>query len=207
MESTMHKRISILPLLLFLSLGVLAQPVITLMTFESYTFQDKFNSDYGNGLIEGGFQWGAGIEIGLKNYTAVEVIYQNLKSNAFYQGFAERYEGTLGINYTMIGWTKYVPFHDKISGFGTFNAGAGWFAPSSSLGSETVTKFSLGARLGIRIAATEKVSLRIHTQVFSPVQWAGGGFYLGTGGTGATVSTGSSVYQFNVGGSLNYRLK
>lgn len=202
----MERIISILAFLLF-SFGLLAQPGITLMTFESYTFQDKFNAEYGNGQIGDGFQWGAGIEIGLKNNMAAEVIYQHLKSNAFYQGQAERYEGTLGINYAMIGWTKYVPFSEKVSGFGTFDAGAGWFNPSTSLGTETVTKFSLGARLGIRIAASEKVSLRIHTQVFSPVQWAGGGFYLGTGGTGATVSTGSSVYQFNVGGSLNVRLK
>jgi hypothetical protein len=30
---------------------------------------------------------------------------------------------------------------------------------------------------------------------------------VGTGGSGAGVSTGSTIYQFNLGGSLNYRLK
>jgi hypothetical protein len=55
--------------------------------------------------------------------------------------------------------------------------------------------------------ASEKVSLRIHGQLLSPVQWAGGGFYFGTGGSGAGVTTGSTIYQFNVGGSLNYKLR
>ena len=41
----------------------------------------------------------------------------------------------------------------------------------------------------------------------SPVQGAGGGFYFGTGGAGAGVSTYSTIYQFNVGGSINFRLK
>jgi len=85
--------------------------------------------------------------------------------------------------------------------------GVGWFEPSSSLDSEGAARFSLGGRLGVRIMASEKVSIRLHGQLFSPVQWAGGGFYFGTGGGGAGVSTGSTIWQFNLGGSLNYRLR
>jgi opacity protein-like surface antigen len=186
---------------------VWAQPTITLLTFESYTFADKFDTEYGSGKIQDGFQWGGGLEFGLSESTAVELIYQRLDTDAYYQGFDGRYDGSVGINYIMLGGTRYMPVNDKIAPFGTLNMGVGWVEPSESLESETVTKFSIGGRLGVRISASEKVSLRLHAQLFSPVQWAGGGFYFGTGGSGAGVSTGSTIWQFNLGGSVNFRIK
>lgn len=191
--------------------AVWAQPTVTLMTFESYTFPDKFDTEYGYGKIEDGFQWGAGLEIGLSEVAAVEIIYQNLSTTGYFDGWdgneVIRNNGDVNCNYVMLGGTRYAPINEKIAGFGTFNMGVGWFDVSESLGGSTPTKFSIGGRLGLRIMASEKVSVRIHTQLFSPVQWAGGGMYFGTGGSGAGVTTGSTIYQFNLGGSLNFRLK
>jgi hypothetical protein len=207
----MKKGIILTGLLFGLVVAALAQPTITLMTFESYTFPDQFETEYGSGKIQDGFQWGGGLEFGLAETAAVELIYQNLKTDAYYDGYSligvERLSGTVGINYVMLGFTKYAPFSEKVAGFGTLDLGVGWMTTSETLESGNPTKFSWGGRLGIRIMASEKVSLRIHTQLFSPVQWAGGGFYFGTGGAGAGVTTGSTIYQFNLGGSLNFRLK
>lgn len=200
-------KISFLLTLVLATVVAYAQPSITLMTFESYTFQDKFDTEYGTGQIGDGFQWGGGLEFGLSEETAIELIYQRLDTEAEYAGFDRRYTGSVGINYIMLGGTRYMPVNDKISGFGTFNMGVGWFEPESTLESEGSARFSLGGKLGVRIMASEKVSVRLHGQLFSPVQWAGGGFYFGTGGSGAGVSTGSTIWQFNLGGSLNYRLR
>ncbi len=207
----MKKRIIVLGLFIVLATAAWAQPTITLMTFESYTFADKFDTEFGTGKIEDGFQWGGGFEFGLAETAAIELIYQNLKTTAYYDGYSlsgsRRLEGDVTVHYIMLGGTKYMPINDKIAGFGTLNMGAGWMETSESLESDPPTKFSIGGRLGLRFMATEKVSLRIHTQLFSPVQWAGGGFFFGTGGAGAGVSTGSTIWQFNLGGSLNYQLK
>lgn len=201
----------VLTLLLAAVVGY-AQPTITLMTFESYTFQDKFDTEYGTGEIGDGFQWGGGFEVGLSEVTAIELIYQRLDTDVLYDGYnlsgnRQQLTGTVGINYIMLGGTRYLPINEKISGFGTLDMGVGWFEPSAELESDGEARFSIGGRLGLRIMASEKVSIRLHTQLFSPVQWAGGGVYFGTGGTGAGVSTGSTIWQFNLGGSLNYRLK
>lgn len=202
------KKIVTLTGLLFVSVSLAwAQPTVTLLTFESYTFADKFETEYGSGKIEDGFQWGGGLEFGMTETMAVELIYQNLTTDVSYQGFDRRYNGSAVINYALLGGTRYMPVNDKISGFGTFNAGVGWINPDESLDSESVTKFSLGGRLGVRIQTAGKVSIRLHGQLISPVQWAGGGFYFGTGGSGAGVSTGSTIWQFNLGGSVNIRLK
>jgi hypothetical protein len=203
----MKRQIVLIGFFILLATAAWAQPTITLMTFESYTFADKFDTEYGTGKIQDGFQWGAGLEFGLAETAAIELIYQNINTNVEYQGFDQRYNGNVGINYIMLGGTKYAPFSDKVSGFATGDLGVAWSNPDASLKSESVTKFAIGGRLGVRIQASEKVSLRLHAQLFSPVQWAGGGFYFGTGGSGAGVSTGSTIWQFNLGGSLNFRLK
>ncbi|MBL7861387.1 MAG: porin family protein [Cyclobacteriaceae bacterium] len=201
------KKLFILVTIIGISVTAWAQPTVTLLTFEGYTFADKFDTEYGSGKIQDGFQWGAGLEFGLSETSAIELIYQNLKTDVYYQGFDRRYDGKVGINYAMLGGTRYAPVNDKISGFGSVDLGAAWSNPDASLDSESVTKFAIGGRLGVRITASEKVSLRLHAQLLSPVQWAGGGFYFGTGGSGAGVSTGSTIWQFNLGGSLNFRLK
>lgn len=203
----MKKGILFAGFVLILATTVWAQPSITLLTFESYTFADKFDTEYGSGKIQDGFQWGGGLEFGLSDNAAVELIYQNIKTDVTYQGFDNQYTGNVGINYMLLGGTRYAPLNDKISGFGSLDLGAAWSNPDASLDSESVTKFAWGGRLGLRIQTSEKVSLRLHAQLLSPVQWSGGGFYFGTGGAGAGVSTGSTIYQFNLGGSLNFRLK
>lgn len=203
------KKLATLFLLVFALVATsLAQPTVTLLTFESYTFADNsFDTEYGGGKIGDGFQWGGGLEFGMNERMAVELIYQNMKTDVTYAGLNQQYKGNCGINYALLGVTHYAPVNDKISGFGTVDLGAGWSSPDESLKSESVTKFAIGGRLGVRIQANEKVSLRLHAQLLSPVQWAGGGFYFGTGGSGAGVSTGSTIWQFNLGGSLNFRLK
>jgi len=203
----MKKGILLAGIVCVMATAAWAQPSITLLTFESYTFADQFDTEYGTGKIQDGFQWGGGLEFGLADNAAVELIYQNIKTDVTYQGFDNKYTGNVGINYMLLGGTRYAPLNDKISGFGSLDAGVAWSNPDASLDSESVTKFAWGGRLGVRIQASEKVSLRLHAQLLSPVQWSGGGFYFGTGGAGAGVTTGSTIYQFNLGGSLNFRLK
>lgn len=204
----MKKGILLTGLAFALATAAWAQPSITLLTFGGYTFPDQFDTEYGYGKVEDGFQWGAGLEFGLAETTAVELFYQGMNADAYYDtNLTSRKTGKVGVNYAMIGGTRYAPFSDKVSGFGSLDMGVGWFNPDTQLATEGATKFAWGGRLGVRIQANEKVSLRLHAQLLSPVQWAGGGVYFGTGGTGAGVSTGSTIYQFNLGGSLNFRLK
>lgn len=182
---------------------------VTLLTFAGYTFADKFETYYGYGKIEDAFQWGAGLEFGIQPGAAMELIYLRSDPAAYYdENFNQQRTGTIGINYIMLGATGYSPINDVVSGFGTFDMGAAFTSNiDESLYSNNVTKFAIGGRVGLKVAPNDKISLRIHAQILSPIQWIGGGFYFGTGGTGAGVSTGSTIWQFNLGGSVNYRIK
>ena len=184
------------------------QGALTLLTFEGFTFADKFETYYGFGKVEDGFQWGAGLEFGTSDYTAIELYYNNLHADVYYdEDFSTRLFGEATFNYIMLGGTRYAPANDKVSGFGSFDVGMCIISPNEDLASSDVTKFAFGGRLGVRIAPSDRISLRLHAQLMSPVQWIGGGVYFGTGGGGAGVSGGGTIYQFNLGGSVNIRLR
>ena len=70
----------------------------------------------------------------------------------------------------------------------------------------TASKFAWGLRLGCNIWANEKFGIKLQTQLLSISQGAGGGLYFGTGGVGAGVSSYSSIYQFQLGGGLTFKL-
>jgi opacity protein-like surface antigen len=195
---------------LAISAGAYAQQgSVTLLTFAGYTFDDKIDFTRGYGKIKGGFQWGAGLEFGLSMENAVEVVYQlhSTEGEIVNNFLGERETGEVNIHYILVGGTRYLPISDVLSGFGSVDAGLAVFAPDGNLDASNTTRFAWGLRAGLRMAPSDRVSLRIHAQMLSPVQGAGGGFYFGTGGSGVGVSTYSTIYQFNLGGSVNIRIK
>jgi len=197
-------------LLLFSAQVVFAQQgSITLLTFGGYTFEDRLDFYDGYGRIGDGFQWGAGLEIGIGPDNAVEMYYQQLPTTGYLVSYFGDFneQGDVNMNYFMVGGTRYLPINDILSGFGSMDIGLAVISPQGRSEFDNTTKFAWGLRAGLRIMPAERFSMRIHAQLLSPVQAAGGGFYFGTGGSGVGVSTYSTIYQFNLGGSLNIRIK
>ncbi len=204
----MKKRGFLLLIALAVGSGVHAQSV-TLLTFGGYTFKNTINYSNAKAVLGDGFQWGGGFEVALDDTKAVELIYQRQDPTAsvrYYVGTTDAESVEVGVNYIMAGGTHYFPLNEVISGFGTVDLGAAIFDPKDS-GYETITRFAWGLRGGLRVTTSERVSLRIHAQLLSPVQGFGGGLWFGSGGASAGVSTYSTIYQFNLGGSLNIKLR
>jgi hypothetical protein len=175
--------------------------------FSGYTFQDKFpvggtyyGYTYSEGVIEEGAHFGGSIEFEARRNKAIELLYQNQPTTAYYKGSSgllETNKYDVSVNYIMLGGLHYAPFSPLVHGYGGFNIGAGFLT-----GDATATKFAWGGKLGLLLNASEKVGIKLGAQLLSPVQGAGGGFYFGTGGAGVGVSTYSSIYQFAFTGGL-----
>ncbi len=202
-------------LLLFALRPFNAQVEISLLTFESYSFADKVVTDDGfDGKINDGFQWGGGFEFLFRERMAIELIYQRLDTDGYLfrpvvsgtNIVTDQTAGKIGIDYYLLGGTRYQPFTEKISGFSTLNAGLGVISTKDNNKDSNTEKVCWGARLGLKFKASDKVSIRVHGQLLSAVQALGGGIYLGTGGTGAGVTGYSTFWQFNLGGSINFLL-
>ena len=182
---------------------------VKLNGFAGYTFQDKFNMsgtynsyNYTDGVIGDGTHIGGGIEFALRPTKSVELFYQVQATQGYINGISDFTPRDVNIHYLMIGGLGYQPFSPVVSGYGGINLGAGFIS-----GDASTTKFAIGGKLGLLVNLSETVGLKMGGQLLSAVQGAGGGFYFGTGGAGAGVSTYSSIYQFGFTGGLCITLK
>ena len=173
--------------------------------FGGYTFQDKVDFSSGYGIIQDGAHWGGSVEIAVKDYMFAEVLYQRMDTRAELFGSSGYGEGRLGLNYIMIGAVKYTMAGAPVSPYGGLAGGIGIFEGKDL--SRNSTKFAFGLKAGVLFNISDVLGIRVQGQMLTPVQGAGGGFYFGTGGTGAAISTNSSIYQFGVTAGVQYKLK
>lgn len=194
---------------------------LRLNTYAGYVFDDKVTSYYSSssyyeGKILGGFRWGAGLEYQLPGTTkAFELQYlrQDTSAPIIYQdggilgGQLQETDFDLSANWIMLNGTNYFPVSDLAEPF--FGFGIGMVISDISNpdtgNSDGATKFAWALRGGSNFWFSEKVALRVQASLMSAVQGAGGGIYFGTGGTGAGVSTYSTIYQFGFDGGLVFR--
>lgn len=191
------------------ALGLVSVPLsaqnIRLNLYGGYTYQDKFpigGTYYGYAYTEGrvaeGQHFGGSIEFDVRPNKAIELSFQQQKTQGYLgSGRTEIGPYDINLHYIMIGGLGRLPFSPAVSGYGGINIGCGWMT-----GDDEVTKFAWGGKLGLQINLTETVALKAGAQLMSPVQGFGGGFYFGTGGASAGVSTYSSIYQFGWTGGL-----
>jgi hypothetical protein len=212
----MKKIFLLTTLALIAVIGAYAQKSVMLNAYGAYVFDDKFDTYYSSnvyleGKIRGGFQWGAGIEVKLREDTGVELIYfrQDTEAPIHGGGFLDN-NIDLGINYIMLAGVRYLPVNsEKFEPYAGLMLGMAIYSNKNpEYGQESsATKFAWGFRLGSNIWVSEKVGIKIQGLLLSSVQAAGGGLYFGTGGAGAGVSSYSTLYQFGLGGGLVFRVK
>ena len=90
----------------------------------------------------------------------------------------------------MFGYSEARPFIGLSAGWSTFN-------PEMEIYNGTTT-FTLGVSGGLKYFFTDRIGIRIQSQLLMPVSW--GGVYVGGGGGGVTA--GGSILQLNFSGGL-----
>lgn len=186
--------------------------------YGAYAFDDKVDSywdnnlGYYNGRINGGFQWGGGLEYQLNPYYGLELKYLRMDTKAPMAYLVDASgpksaDFDMGINYILLGGKRYLP-KGKLEGFGGASLGAAIFSiqnPTTNY-QTTRTKFAWNFNLGANYWVASNVGIKFQTQLVSAVQSIGGGMFVGTGGVGGGVSSYSSMLQFSLGGGLVFRI-
>jgi len=181
-----------------------------------YVFDDSFDSyfdfdEFYEGTIEGGFVWSVGGEYMIWPQYGIELSYtrQDTKAPTYYFVRGDLRESfsdfDLGINYIMLGGNRYFSSAGSpVEGFLGVQGGmviASIDNPDNGR-SDSTTKFAWGVKLGGVYWATDFIGVKVQTRLMSAVQAMGGGFYFGTGGPGAGVSSYSTIYQFGFDGGI-----
>lgn len=194
--------------LLAFALTSIAQTV-ELTPFAGYTFRSTKNYTGGYTRINDGFTYGGALTIAPSPYNAIEISYYRYETTAEartdYAGY-EVFDGPVAMNYMFIGGQRLFPANDKVTGFTGFNLGAGWMGSTNDKFS-TMTKFALGIDAGVKIMASEKVGIRLQTNLNFPITTAGGSFYVGTGGSGVAMYGYVPVLSFGFTGGLIFKIK
>ena len=189
---------------------------IRLNGYTAYALNDKIDSyydpsSYYKGRIDGGFQWGIGLEFLPIETRAIEIKYLRRDATApirYYNSGEKNKIFNIAMNYILIGGNNYFQTGGKIEPY----AGASFGAmiiniQNADIGSTNgATKFAWGLKVGTNIWATDKIGLKLQIDLLSAVQSVGGGLYFGTGGVSAGVSTYSTMYQWVFGGGLTFNL-
>lgn len=214
------KKILTIVLLLLAGSYLFAQsgPSVRINGYATYAFDDNnvdsyySDTDYFDGKIEGGFQYGGGLEVLPAPAIGVEFTYLRLDSKApmeYYDNIVKYTDFNLAQNWLFLGFNKYLPVNPKLEPFAGVQLGMDILNVENPDNENTgsVTKFAWGIKAGAHVWVNEKVGLKLQLGLMSAVQAMGGGIYFGTGGAGAGVSGFSTYYQFNLGGGLVFKLR
>jgi hypothetical protein len=186
--------------------------VLRLHAYTTYAFDDKVDSyysatEYFEGTLEGGFEYGGGLEYILRPAYGIELSYLRLDSKApitYYNNGVKSTEFDVASNYIMLGGNRYLLVSPKLEPYFGVQFGMGVFSVDNpdNGNSGNATKFAWGIKAGANIWLSDKIGLKLQGGLLSAVQSVGGGLYFGTGGAGAGVSGYSTFYQWTLGGGL-----
>jgi hypothetical protein len=115
-------------------------------------------------------------------------------------------------NWFLIGSMNELPMSKKFSLFGYGGIGAVYNVPTSSEKQslnlyQSTWSFGVAIQGGFKYWVSDRIALRGFLALNMPMQFSGVGFYLGTGGSGLGLNSYSSLFLFNMGGGITFRLK
>jgi hypothetical protein len=217
MKNIKIKKIVFSLLFLIAAVGFSSAQEIRLNGYSAYAFDDKIDSyydasNYYNGKIKGGYQWGAGIEYLVSSDKGVEIKYLRQATTApmeYYKNGIQYTNFDAAINYLLVGGNNYFNIdNDKVEPYAGAELGMAIINLVNPDSNKKVnaTKFAWGLKVGTNIWLNDKVGLKLQAEMISAVQSAGGSFYFGGGGPGVGVGAYSSMYQFGLGGGLTFRM-
>jgi hypothetical protein len=183
---------------------------VDILPYAGYQFAANVDVWYGNQSGRLHFNpagnYGVGLDVVLPyNDIAISFSFTNAQTSLTYRGNFQPEEELFDVSqqYYMFGVNKEVDM-DKIRPFGGLILGWTTINPDDpdEPGRSNVTKFTVGLRGGVKFFISDRIGLFARVRMLLPVQWAGGGIWFGGGGSGTSLSVGSSVISGDIGGGL-----
>lgn len=176
---------------------------IELSGYGGYMLSGK--STYYDGEIDvyDGGVFGGTLGYDLGNGMQVQFLYNRNSASGriiYYPAFqdVELYDFDLVTEHYHLGVEKLLGGNEMIRPYGAMSLGVVAYTPKNVRSDDNsnfhdldaVTRFSMGAGLGVKIFPTEKIGIKLQAKMFMPLMFSGVGIFCGTGGCGG----GSSFY-------------
>ena len=172
----------------------------------AYAFQDKVTFYDAYGYIRDGGMWNVGLEYFIDENRAIEIGYTRMDTKVplytYNTGFhLNPGKERVSLNYILLGVNNYLPL-ESANILPYFGAGLGVGIADAKDANNSYTKFAWNIKGGLQLKTSAAVSFKVQAQLLSIAEGISGGFYVGTGGSGATTYTYSSIFQFALGGGV-----
>lgn len=191
--------------------SLLAQK-IEITPFYGFQFNGKVTGYSGDLNIRDAASYGLMLDLSLQKGMQLELFYSRSDTRADFVEFrGPTYKLTdVSVNYFQLGFLRTVKKIDNISVYGIGSLGASLFSPSGNAYDETPDKyyfedwwlFALTVGGGAKVWLSEKVGLRFEGRLLMPITWVGGGFMVGTGGSGFYLGGGSAIFQASLSAGI-----
>ena len=216
------KKLKLLVLSIIFPALMFSQGGVEIVPFAGYMFGGsvKYSYYYGGYSyapkldIKNGLNYGLSVLVPVQSLVDLELNWTRMdKVKAiFTTGGYQAWEGDemyVSTNYFQIGGiSKFYNNPNSVAQpFASFSLGATWFDTSPTSESDfasydDVWKFSIMLGLGVKIMFSERVGIMLRGRLMMPMTFSGAGFYVGTGGSGMTMSSWVSPLQGDFNGGL-----
>ena len=185
--------------------AALAQKKFEVTPFYGFMFAGKATGYNGDLNFRDDQMYGLILDITLKPGIQLELYYSRSDTRVDFVEFrGPTYKLTdASINYIQIGALRNLKKMGKTTIFGVGSLGATLLSPTGESYNETPEAFtyedwwlfSLTMGGGAKIQFSERIGLRLEGRLMMPITWSGGGFMVGSGGSGFYLGGGSAILQ------------
>jgi opacity protein-like surface antigen len=184
--------------------------------YYGYMFAGKVMGYDGDLNVRNDGMYGLIVDIAVNPAMQIELYYSRSDTRIDFVEFrGPTYKLTdASVNYFQVGVLRQVKKMNNIVMYGVGSLGATLFSPSGESYNEAPIDyyyedwwlFSLTLGGGAKIFFSEKIGLRLEGRLMMPITWAGGGFMVGTGGSGFYLGGGSAILQGSLMAGLTFKL-
>jgi len=212
MKSLISKTNLLLLLIVLTSLsGSLFAQRFEASPYYGFMFAGKLNFVDGEMNIKDNPNYGIMLdfEIDRRNGLYLELSYDRLNTRATYKEYGQ-YQSEedlfdMFIEYYQLGALYDKPLSKKSSAFGFFTGGVARFSPTTDQYGDDY-RFAITAGGGVKFFITETIGIRLQGRLKMPFFFSGGTLYLGSGGTGYYMGSGTVLLQMDLTAGVIIRI-
>jgi hypothetical protein len=181
---------------------------VEITPFGGYLLGGSVKFYEGKFKVEDAACYGGMLAVQVSSGNFVEISYTGMTTQGNWKPYNDYEvsipEGTvdMAVNHIQIGSVNELPLdNEAVRPYGTLSLGTTYFNIKDD-DADDEWLFSVAAGLGLKYFFNERVGIRLQARLILPVIYNGGGFYLGTGGSGMYVSTTAPIVQGDFTGGL-----
>jgi hypothetical protein len=209
MKRSFTHRISLLIIALSFTGNLFSQDhKVELTPFGGYLLGGSIKFYEGKFKVEDAACYGGMLAVQVSSGNFIELSYTGMNTQGNwepYSSYAIEHPDTtveMAVNHFQIGSVNELHLdNEAVRPYGTLSLGTTWFNIKEE-NSNDEWLFSIAAGVGLKYFFNERIGIRIQARMLLPVVYNGGGFYIGTGGSGFYVSSTAPIIQGDFTGGL-----